>query len=500
MHTIMRAYSKWTEGTNMKKTACTLLCLALALWIGTASACTSIIVGREASADGSLLVGRNEDIYTAYNKNFFVNPATEGEGTVTLTDPINGFTIELPATGQQWTMISDAPEHGDGLYPEVCINEHEVTIISSLAQTVNENVALFDPLVENGLRQAYLPCVVIPYVTTAKEAVETLGAVVTEYGAGEAQAVLIADSGEAWFMEIVSGHQWAAVKVPDDCYVVTANQMSIGYIDLADTENVIASEGIYALPEQAGVLQEYEGKPHVAKTYGIMDPGSEVRVWGGQSLFSASQNVSDEKEIYDLFMKPDEKISLTDAMAMLSYRYEGTAHDANADPTVRAIGGESTCESAIFQFKPNGALVQWTAMANPEHSVFLPVYGALNETPEIYHVTGAEYNEASAYWVFRGLCTLAEIDRDYCGAGVKAVWRQYQQSLIDMIDAKDAEYLALDAEGKAALANQVFAETTAEAVSMATQMKNELMYYLAANRSLSRTPKEPFAPSLLQAE
>ena len=82
----------------MKKTACTLLCLALALWMGTASACTSIIVGREVSADGSLLVGRNEDIYTAYNKNFFVNPATEGEGTVTLTDPINGFTIELPAT------------------------------------------------------------------------------------------------------------------------------------------------------------------------------------------------------------------------------------------------------------------------------------------------------------------------------------------------------------------------------------------------------------------
>ena len=196
-----------------------------------------------------------------------------------------------------------------------------------------------------------------------------------------------------------------------------------------------------------------------------------------------------------LFMKPDEKISLTDAFAMLAYRYEGTEHDANLDPTVRAIGGESTCESAIFQYKPSGTLVQWTAMANPEHSVFLPVLGAISETPEMYHVTGAEYNEASAYWVFRGLCTLSEIDRTYCGEGVKAVWKQYQQELIDKVDALDAEYLALDKDSKAAMANKLLADTLEEAVGMATLMKNELMYYLAANSSLAKTPKAPFTPS-----
>ena len=482
----------------MKKFLCALLCLALVFSMGAASACTSIIVGREASADGSLIVGRNEDIFSAYNKNFFVNPATEGEGTVTLTDPINGFTIELPATAQQWTMISDAPEHGDGLYPEVCINEFEVTIISSLAQNCNENVDLFDPLVENGLRQAYLPCVVIPYVTTAREAVEMLGSVVTEYGAAEAQAVLIADHEEAWFMEIVSGHQWAAVKVPDDCYVVTANTMMIGCIDLDDTENVIASEGIYSLPEEAGVLQEYEGQPHIALTYGKpLSESSHPRLWGGQNFFSASQDIPYDKEVYSLFMKPDEKITLQQCMAMLGYRYEGTEHDANADPTVRAIGGESTCESAIMQFKPNGVLTQWTAMGNVEHSVFLPVYAALSETPEIYHVTGEEYNEDSAYWVFRGLATLCEIDRENCGAGVKAYWAQYQQELIDWADTLDPIYLALDHDGQAQLANWIYAKATEDAVAKATLMKNELMYYLAANASLAKAPRAPYTPSLL---
>ena len=484
----------------MKKTVFALLCTMLILWTSVSSACTSIIVGKEASDDGSLLVGRNEDISRAYNKNFFVNPATQGEGTVTLTDPINRFSIELPATAQQWTMISDAPEHGDGLYPEVCINEYEVTIISSLAQGMSKAAKEFDPLIENGLRQAYLPCVVIPYVTTAREAVQKLGDVVMNYGAGEAQAVLIADHDEAWFFEIVSGHQWAAVKVPDDCYVVTANQMSIGYIDLEDTENVMASPDIYALPETAGALQEYNGKPHIALTYSRMDPGSQIRVWGGQSMFSPSQNISDTDEIHELFMKPDEKISLTDAMAMLAYRYEGTVHDANLDPSVRAIGGESTCESAILQFKPSGSLIQWTAMANPEHSVFLPVFGAISETPEIYHVTGAEYNEASAYWVFRGLCTLSEIDRANCGEGVKAVWKQYQQKLIEKVNALDEEYMSLDKAGKAAMANQLYADTTEEAVAMATLMKNELMYYLAANASLVKTPKAPYTPSLLAGE
>ena len=143
----------------MKKAVFALLCTMLILWASVSSACTSIIVGKEASDDGSLLVGRNEDISRAYNKNFFVNPATKGEGTVTLTDPINGFTIELPATAQQWTMISDAPEHGDGLYPEVwyntyCWNPAEV-FLSQVMRTLPSKIRKPPLFSERGVYYVY---------------------------------------------------------------------------------------------------------------------------------------------------------------------------------------------------------------------------------------------------------------------------------------------------------------------------------------------------------
>ena len=60
--------------------------------------------------------------------------------------------------------------------------------------------------------------------------------------------------------------------------------------------------------------------------------------------------------------------------------------------------------------------------------------------------------------------------------------------------------MSLDKAGKAAMANQLYADTTEEAVAMATLMKNELMYYLAANASLVKTPKAPYTPSLLAGE
>lgn len=484
----------------MKKYVALILCLALICTMVPALACTGFVAGKGATADGSLIMGRTEDIGSAYNKNILVNPASAAEGEMTLTDPYNGFTIQLPAAYGQWTMVSDVPEHDDGLYAEACMNQYGVSLTATVSTGVNDAVKEFDPLVENGLREAYLPNVVIPYAKTAKEGVQMLGKVIEEYGSAEGNTVIFADADEAWVMEIVSGHEWAAVKVPDDCYAVIPNCMMIGYVDVNDTDNYLCSPTLFSMPEEKGFLKTLNDQPHVALTYAPeMSDGNRVRAWGGQHYFSASQEIPYDAEVFSLFQKPDEKIALTDAMGVLAYRYEGTEYDVNEHPEVRAIGVEGTSEAHLFQYKENGVLTEWQTLGNPEHTVFLPMYPAIADTPDAFKVTGRQYNADSAYWTLRGLSALCEIDRTNYGAGVKAYWKLYQQQLIDKIAACDAEYAALSGEEQAKYATELFAEVSADALEKAKVMTDELMYFICKRGSMAKQPRAPFVPSLMPA-
>ncbi len=482
----------------MKKTIALLLTILFLLPCFSAFACTGIVVGKNATDDGSYIIGRTEDISSAYNKNFTVNPGLEGEGMAVFTDPYNGFTINLPVTSYQWTMVNDVAAHDDGQYPQACMNEFGVTITATVSTGVNDAVKEHDPLVENGLREAYLPAVVIPYVKTAKEAVAWLGDIIETLGSAEGNTVLIGDHQEAWVMEIVSGHQWAAVKVPDDAYAVIPNCMMLGYIDLDDTQNVMASKGIYSLPEEKGFLQTHNEKPHIALTYGApMADGNRMRAWGGQHYFSPSLNIAYDSEVFELFQKADEPISLDSAMKLLAYRYEGTEYDVNENPTLRAIGTEGTSEAHLFHYKANGAMTQWLSLGNPEHNIYLPAYPDIIDTPQAFQVQGKEYNSESAYWTFRGLAALCEIDRVNYGQGVKEYWAIVQKELIEQILAGDETYLALDQEGKALYASAQFAEISADVLEKAKTMTDEMMYYICKRGPMSKTPKTPFITSLM---
>ena len=465
-----------------------------------ALACTGFVAGKNATADGSLIMGRTEDIGSAYNKNFIVNPATIGEGVYTLTDPYNGYSIELPVAGCQWTMVSDAPEHDDGLYPEACMNEFGVSLTATVSTSINASVKEHDPMLKNGLREAYLPCVVMPYVKTAREGVERLGAIIEAYGSAEGNTVIFADADEAWVMEIVSGHQWAAQKVPDDCYAVIPNCMMLGYIDVNDKENYLCSATLFSMPEEKGFLQTWNGQPHVALTYGNgVSGGNRVRAWGGQHFLSASQEIAYDTEVFSIFLKPDEPITLMKAMDTLGYRYEGTEYDANTTGS-RAIGYEGTCEAHLYHYREGKPLVQWLCMGTAEHGFFVPAYVNLTDTPDAYKVPGTAYNTDAAYWTFRTVSTLAEINREFVGSGVSAYLDIYQQQMIDQIEAADAEIMALGKNDAAAYATQLFADMSADALAKAKTLADEMMFYIARNRSMNTTPRAPFATSLMPQE
>ncbi|MEF9960730.1 MAG: C69 family dipeptidase [Niameybacter sp.] len=467
-------------------------------------ACTGVVVGKDATEDGSIIIGRTEDIGAAYNKNFVVVPATtykQGK----LFEDLNGFKIEQPQRAYKYTMIPDVAEHEDGIYAAAGMNEQGVAMTATVSAAINDEIKVLDPLVETGIREAAIPSVVLPRIKTAREGVQVLGEIVEKHGSAEGNIILFADKNEAWYMEILSGHQWAAVKVPDDMYAVIPNAFMLGYIDLEDTKNVMASKDVINMPKEKGLLKNHEGKFHLALTYGTeMSEGNRLRAWGGQHFFSPSQNVALDTPAFDLFMKADDKIAVDEVMDLQRYRYEGTENDVNLPENKgkRAIGTEAQAECHIIQMKKEypkevGGLM-WMAMGNAEHSVFLPTFGGITETHEAYKVPGVNYNQDAAYWTFRGLSTLAELDRVNYGKGVRDYWKQYELNLVKAQKAIDEKVIALaktDQKAATTYMTEQGIQVAEDAITKAQAIHSQL-YTFVAKHGGGRTIKAPFVPTI----
>jgi len=443
-----------------------------------AFACTGFAAGKKASSDGSLIIGRTEDISAFHPKRFAINEAQHGEGMRRLTDPVNGFSIGLPVESCRWTMVRDIPAQGDGLYPEACMNEYGVCISATVSTGVNEWVQMHDPLVSNGLREAYLPCTVIPYVRTAREGVLRLGTVIEQYGSAEGNTVLLADRDEAWIMEIVSGHQWAAQRVPDDCCAIIPNCMMLGYIDISDKENYLCSKNLFALPAEKGFLKMHEGRAHVALTYGpSLSEGNRVRAWGGREFLASNHALPYDSELFPLFFRPDQPLTLMQCMRALGCRYEGTEHDANLTRS-RAIGTETTCEAHLFALRKDLPPLQWLCMGTADHGLFIPCYEGITSAPQQLARAEADYAPDSAYWMCRTLSALCAAYRPMIGAGVQDKLDEYQQLLIEETHLTDIHISSVCPAERSAYADRLFKEQTDRTLALVEQINHELLLWL----------------------
>ena len=276
----------------------------------------------------------------------------------------------------------------------------------------------------------------------------------------------------------------------------------LGNVDLEDKENVFASPDLITFAQENGFYKEYEGKFHATLSYAEeLTEGNRQRLWGGQNFLAPSQKISYQKEVFDLFMTPDEKVSLQDVMELQKYRYEGTELDANQNEEVREIGTERQAECHVLQIKENypeqlGGIM-WLAMGNAEHSVYLPTYGNITDTHEAYKSSTLNYSPDCAYWIFRSVATLAELDREKFGASVREYWTQYQQNLIDnqeQIDKKVLELYEKSPEEAAEYATKQGILIADDAMKKANIIYEELMTYVAAEGG--RPNKEAFVPSI----
>ncbi|MDM8299996.1 C69 family dipeptidase [Collinsella tanakaei] len=215
--------------------------------------CTTILVGKNASYDGSTIVARNEDSPGGQFEPKRMAVIKPEDQPRTYTSVETHLTIELPDDPMRYTSVPDALP-GHGIWAAAGFNTANVGMSATETITSNERVLGADPLVEyvpaqgkegeegyapavpGGLGEEDFVTVVLPYIRSAREGVERLGALLERYGTYEMNGIAFSDADEIWWLETIGGHHWIAKRVPDDAYVTMPNQLGIDYFDLADAE------------------------------------------------------------------------------------------------------------------------------------------------------------------------------------------------------------------------------------------------------------------------
>ena len=413
-----------------------------------ALACTGVYVGKDVSDQGTYIIARSEDqAQSDYNKMFMVQPRVENVPGRVILDTATGFEIPLPDTTYKYTYVPDYTRGEDGMYPGSCTNEYGVSITATVSTSTCDAWREADPFIEPGLREAILAAAVAAVSTTAREAVDVLLEYVDTYGSEEGNTVMINDQDEAWIVEIYSGHHYCAMKMPDDKVAVYGNQNMIGLVDPNATpeDGYIYSDGLFELIDQLGLAVKEGDLYHLAKcvSNNTRSDSSNMRNWGGMKLLAPSLvGEYDTNEFYPLFYSPDEKVSVLDVMDIYRNRYEGTELDVNlpGNEGNRVIGTPNSSQIHILQTFPDwpaeSAAINWICLGNTEHSVFIPFFSGITDTADAYKVDGDTYDASGAYWKFKRIDTLAELDRSLYSESVRKFWKFQEEDMYQqMLDA-----------------------------------------------------------------
>ena len=212
--------------------------------------CTTLLVGKNASYDGSTIMARNEDTPNGmFNVKKFVvvQPEDQPRHYKSVCSHIE---LELPDDPIRYTCVPDSVRQ-DGVWGEAGINAANVAMTATETITTNALVLGADPYVEyqkkegrkpekaGGLGEEDFVVCALPYIHSAREGVERLGALLEQYGTYESNGIAFNDEHEIWWLETIGGHHWMAKRVKDEEYVIMPNRQGIDSFDLKDALGAI---------------------------------------------------------------------------------------------------------------------------------------------------------------------------------------------------------------------------------------------------------------------
>lgn len=464
------------------------------------SACTTVLVGKNAALEGSPMAGRNDDTFAPLNpQRLVVYPAYQNHPNQ-VKSYLNHFIGDRPANGYRYQGVPNVNLTTEGVYDENGFNEHQVGMSATESVYTNERALAFDPLnTESGLNEDVIVAMTLPFIDSAAAGVDYLGQLVAKYGSAEGNGVAFIDKDDVWYMEIVTGHHWVAQRIPDDAYAVTGNRIAIQDVDFADPANFKWSAGIQEFvtshhlnPDPAG----WNFRKIFATTTEFDQHYNTPRQWDGHRILSPDVKLDPLDFNLPFILRPAEKISLEQVEVVLGSHYQGTVYDplgitgtAAERVAFRPVALSRTQNSHVLQVRSdlpeNAQSIMWMSIGIPTFSPYLPFFGNLTAVPESYRETPQELSTdfKSAYWMYRGLSMLVEA--------------HYAESLQDDLDYLKAarelfhRWVAETAAQTAGLdqpaAQQVINQATAALVDeMATRTKKLMAQLMMRGLELSK--------------
>lgn len=408
-----------------------LAAASMALLPSGADACTSLIAGKKATADGSVLVTYAADSHTLYGELYNQPAADHAPGSMrkVVEWDTGEFLGEIPEAAHTYATIGNMNEHG------LTIAESTWGGRPELADTTG--IIDYGSLIYITLQRA----------RTAREAIDVMTRLVADYGYhSSGESFSIADSEEAWIMELIGkggkekGAVWVAMRVPDDCISGHANHSRIHQFPLNDKANCLYSPDVISFARKQGYFKGKDKDFSFSRAYAEYDMGAlrgcDGRVWAYYNRHVDGMDrylpwiTRGEGDVLPLWIKPSKPVTDADLRAMMRDHFEDTpldmTKDVGAGPygvpyrwrplTYKVEGNEYTHERAIatqqtgFSFvaqmrsdvSPLMRGVLWFGVDDANTCVYVPVYNCVTSVPHEFAVGNGDLYTISwdaAFWV-----------------------------------------------------------------------------------------------------
>ena len=407
--------------------------------------CTTILVGKKASYDGSTMIARNDDSGSGHftaKKFIVVHPEEQPRK---YKSEISHVEIELPDNPMRYTSMPNALK-GEGVWAASGVNEANVGMTATETITSNPRVLGADPLVvyqpaEDGKEEAAggigeedIVYIVLPYIRSAREGVKRLGSLLEKYGTYEMNGIAFQDRDEIWWLETIGGHHWMARRVPDNMYVVMPNQLGIDHFDLEDAlgeqREYMCSADLKEFIEKYHLDLSMDGVLNPRDAFGSHDDADHVyntpRAWFMERYLNPhtkkwegpDADFTPASDDLPWAMVPEKKITVEDVKYVLSAHFQGTPYDpyaAYGDKSMkgafRSIGINRNDFLSVIQMRPDqpedSAILEWVAFASNAFNVLVPFYAGVTTTPEYLSNTTAEVSTDNFYWSSRMIAAMA---------------------------------------------------------------------------------------------
>ena len=429
-------------------------------------ACTVAYIGKDCTKDHLPIIARSADAGPRLHNNH-VKLVEHNELANKVIKGNNGFQYTMPSTTYKYICTPrNTNIHKGYNWQSSGINENGVGVSATLSCGTNPAVADHetgegvDPFIKTGISEDNLAQIMAATATSARGAMETIASIIDKQGNCDPNAIMAVDQNEAWYMELYSGHQYAAVKLPDDKCGVVGNEFVLDSLADYGKDNYFASDGIIDIAEKAETAT-WTSSDHIVENLDLFHSyakelldtdfsnNSHRRTWRGYSLWAPSSDYAksyDPTKKYPAWFVPENSGNMTvhDVMVVMRDKFDELLEKEEFKAfkedyergVLRFIGVETAYQIHAITSNPNLpkelACTEWLCMSDASYAPFIPLNNAITSMSDYYtHISDAyDLDFKSASCIYKALNGLGQQDRYKWGIPVQNYWIEMEQ-LID---------------------------------------------------------------------